>query len=161
MTVGIALLSQEATERENIHAHHSSSRPLSEDYELVSLIGEAAFAGAFHLPLDLGRKPGGDGGADFVIPLAFRVDVKTARKPVHLIVEKGKVAADIYVLAQYIEDTKTARLLGWEWGAVLSKAPVKDFGYGIVNHYIHQSALRPISSLMSRVMSLSLKRSAA
>jgi hypothetical protein len=144
----------EAKQRMVIHSGHSSRRRLSDDYELLGLVGEAEFARMFHQPLDLERRSGGDGGIDFVIPLAFKVDVKTARNPLHLIQEQGKVAADIYVLARYLESIKRAELIGWEWGPVLARAPVKEFGHGIVNHFIPADRLRPMSELGSRIMHL-------
>lgn len=154
MSEFIDVLRIEAEEREAIHANHESSRPLSEDYELIGLVGEAEFSRAYHQPMDLNRRAGGDGRIDFVIPLAYTVDVKTARKAYNLIEERGKIEADIYVLAQYIEDGRKAKMLGWEWGSVLVKAPYKDFGHGIINHYIPREQLRPMSDLERRIMHL-------
>jgi hypothetical protein len=144
------VISQEAQARHEAHKNHASSRPLSEDYELIGLLGELEFAQLTGQMVDLERRLCGDKGVDFVVPLNFSVDVKTARKAFHLIHEKGKSFADIYVLAKYDDEAKTTELLGWEWGIALSKAPVKDFGYGIENHYIPADKLRPMSELMAR-----------
>ena len=66
----------------------------------------------------------------------FVVDVKAANKPLNLIVEVGKVKAEtIYILARAI-GLEGAQLLGWEWGRSLLQAPRRDFGYGVINHYI-------------------------
>jgi hypothetical protein len=146
-------LADAAEERQALHSGHASSRPLSEDYERVGLDGEAEFARTYHLPLDLERRPGGDKGIDFVVPLRFTVDVKTARKADYLICEQGKVCADIYVLAEYV-DSKAAVLLGWEWGATLARAPVRDFGYGIISHYIPRCALKKMPEFAARLMRL-------
>ena len=146
------VLQEEADARHEAHKDHASSRPFSEDYELVGLVGEAKFGVVCNQMPDLERKLDGDGGIDFVVPLKFSVDVKTFRKPYHLLVESGKVAADIYVLAGYDDDTKKATLLGWEWGAIIKRTPVKEFnGNGVINHYIHASKLRPMIELTKRM----------
>jgi hypothetical protein len=147
----IQFLRIEGELRHQSHSGQDSSRPLSKDYELVGLVGEVAFSHMFGLPVNWHRNPGGDGRIDFVIPLGFTVDVKCARQAIHLIEEVGKVTADIYVLAQYNEVNTSATLLGWEWGSTLRAAPHKDFGYGIVNHYIHKDNLRPMSWLTNRI----------
>lgn len=149
------LLMIEADARQALHADHASHRPLSEGYELIGLIGEAEFARVFKQPLDLNRRPNGDSRVDFVVPFRVKVDVKTARKPLYLIEEEGKVTCDVYVLAQYFDEGQTAGLLGWEKGEVLARAPVRDFGKGILNHYIPRENLRPVSDLLNRVMRLS------
>lgn len=145
------IVSQEARDRHEAHKHHASSRPLSDDYELIGLLGEVEFGKLTGQMVDLERRLDGDKGVDFVVPLNFTIDVKTARKAFNLIHEAGKSFADIYVLARYDDETKTTELLGWEWGAVLAKAPVRDFGHGIKNHYIAAENLRPMSELVRRI----------
>ena len=145
------IVGQEAQGRHEAHKDHASSRPLSEDYELIGLLGEVEFGKLTGQMVDLERRLDGDKGVDFVVPLNFTVDVKTARKAFHLIHEVGKGFADIYVLAQYDDGTKGVELIGWEWGAVLARAPEKDFGYGIRNHYIPADKLRPMSELVRRI----------
>lgn len=130
--------------RHNAHAGHQSSRPLSEDYEYVGLAGEIAFSQAYGFPIDLRLISDGDNGIDFTTP-AGTVDVKTARKAYNLIIEQGKVFADIYVLAQYNNHTMSAALIGWEWGENIKKWEVKDFGYGIINHYRSAKSLKCMS----------------
>jgi hypothetical protein len=152
------VLRAEAMARHELHQSHPSHRPLSEDYELIGLCGEAALAQMFGLSVDMVRRPGGDGGVDNVLrlrtatgPQEFKVDVKTARKPNNLIVEVGKLKpATIYVLAGYAPLAGKATLLGWEWGRVLHKAPSKDFGYGVINHYIPRVRLRALAELLER-----------
>lgn len=148
------LLRIEAEERSKLHANHASRRPLSDDYDLLGLAGEAEFQRTFHVPLDLNRRPSGDGRVDFIVPLRFTLNVKTARKPFYLIEEQGKVACDLYVLAQYFDDTRKAELLGWEWGQVLARAPVRDFGHGIINHFIPRDQLKSMAELRKRIMRL-------
>ena len=142
----------EGEARHEMHKDHASSRPLSKDYHTVGLAGETAFGMLTGRMPDLERRIEGDAGVDFYIPLRFSVDVKTARKALHLIQEQGKISADIYVLAEYDDETKKARLIGWEWGKTLEKAPVKDFGYGIINHYIPASKLKPMDELKERLI---------
>lgn len=145
------LMFKHANERHEIHKNHDSSRPLSEGYEDVGIAGEFAFGEFCGLWPDTSLKPKGDGGVDFTVPLNFTVDVKTGRKPFNLIHEEGKPFVDIYVLAKFDDETKEASLLGWEWGHVLKKAPTKDFGYGVINHYISVEKLRPMEELKRRI----------
>jgi len=135
-----------AEERETIHRNHASSRPLSKDYEYIGLKGEAQFSKEFGISLDLKLRPEGDKGSDFLTTLGS-IDVKTARKAYNLIVEKNKVDADIYVLAQYDDFTDKAILLGWAIKDQVLDAPAKDFGYNIINHYIPKVKLMPIEVL--------------
>lgn len=144
-------LKREAEARHDAHKDHASSRPLSEDYEYVGLLGESKFGELSGLMPDLQRKLSGDNGVDFVVPLKFSVDVKTARKAYHLIHEQGKNFADIYVLASFDDETQSVKLVGWEWGATLKRAPIKDFGYGIMNHYIPAKDLKPMDELKKRM----------
>jgi hypothetical protein len=140
-----------ATRRAAIHDGHNSSRPLSEGYEDVGMAGEFAFGHFCGLMPDIGERPDGDGGVDFVVPLLFTVDVKTARKAFNLIHEHGKPFADLFVLAEYFDGTRSASLVGWEYGKRLAAAPVRDFGYGVLNHYIPREELRPMDELAARL----------
>jgi len=123
-----------AKRRHDIHKNHASSRPLSKDYELVGLSGEIAFGEFADLKADLSERPEGDHGIDFTTPNGMTIDVKTARRAYNLIHETGKQFVDIY----------RATLIGWEYGNTLAKAPSKNFGYGIINHYISKDKLRPM-----------------
>lgn len=148
-----------AERRHALHVDHASSRPLSPDYEFVGLAGEVAFGIEIGMMPNFDEKPDGDGGIDFTVPLLFTVDVRTARKAGYLIHEEGKpLRADIYVLAEFDDDAGRAKLVGWEWANALVKAPTRDFGYGIINHYIHRKKLRPMESLTSRVAGLRAKK---
>lgn len=147
----MGLISQEADARHKAHVNHKSSRPLSDGYELIGLLGEVEFARQTGVMLDLDRRLDGDRGVDFIVPVRLSVDVKTARKPGNLIHEQGKPFADIYVLAGYDDNLSKAYLIGWEFGTSLKKSPVRDFGYGIMSHYIPASELRPMGSLVDRV----------
>ena len=135
-----------ATQRSRLHTHHRSQRPLSSEYDLVGLAGEKAFAERYGYNVDRELRPGGDGRIDFETPVGT-VDVKTARKAYNLLREQGKPHADLLVLAEYDDATEQAVLLGWEWDREMLKCPAKDFGYGIVNHYLHRSRLRSIDLL--------------
>jgi hypothetical protein len=144
-----------AEQRSNTHVGHASQRVLSEDYNIVGVSGEFAFGNKFNLKVDDSIKPSGDKGVDFVIDLtvgeeqrSFTVDVKTARLPYNLLLEVGKPVVDIYVLADY--NNGDSMLLGWEWGIKLSQASSKDFGYGVINHYISALDLRPMDELYER-----------
>ncbi len=147
-----------AQQRSGTHVGHKSQRILSQDYNLIGVCGEDAFADEFDLDIDDSIRPSGDKGVDFTINLMcghdlhnepFTVDVKTAKLPFNLLLEVGKPVVDIYVLADYNEGDSI--LLGWSWGKVLSQAPSRDFGYGVINHYIPAEDLRPISELKERI----------
>jgi hypothetical protein len=146
----VTFIAKYADARAALHAGHASSRPLSEDYENVGLAGEFAFGRFCGQMPDLSERPAGDQGVDFVIPLLYTVDVKTARKANNLIHEASKpLTADIYVLAEHSGDD--ARLLGWAWRSTLAAAPVKDFGHGIDNRYIPRENLRAMEELGQRI----------
>ena len=81
-----------------------------------------------------------------------RIDVKTARKAYNLLVEEDKVNADIYVLAMYRDYTDNVTLLGWAFKEEVLDAPKRDFGYGIINHYIPKDNLHPIESLKAIIV---------
>ncbi len=138
-----------ASHRMALHEGHTSSRPLSEGYESVGLHGEFAFGEFCGVMPDISDRPSGDAGVDFVVPMLFTVDVKTARKANNLIHEAGKPLADIYVLAEFVDNKAT--LVGWEWGSKLAAAPVRDFGYGVQSHYIPREQLKPLSTLACRL----------
>lgn len=144
-------LQDDAADRTRLHQGQASTRPLSPDYDLVGLAGEQAFEDLTGCRRDRTARPAGDSGADFEVRLGMRLDVKTARKPVWLFVEQGKVQADIYVLAQYDDATHSAKLLGWAWAGEVRRAPVRDFGFGISNHYIPRENLKPMQTLLERM----------
>ena len=141
-------LTEIADKRSGSHKGHESQRILGENHDLVGVSGEAIFAKYFGLKINDDIKPEGDDGIDFLLGLNFSVDVKTARKPFNLLLEVGKPVADIYVLAEYNDGAQN--LLGWEWGMNLSQAPTRDFGYGVINHYIPAEELRSLDELLNR-----------
>lgn len=132
--------------REIAHAGQKSSRPLSDGYEYIGLLGEFVFAQKFGFPIDLSIKPMGDGRKDFTTSVGT-LDVKTARKAYNLLREVDKDHADILVLAQYYDDLDWIRLVGWEYDLEMAKCPYRDFGYGIINYYKSASELRPMEEL--------------
>ena len=146
---------EEATRRSLMHKYHPTHRPLSDGYNLVGLRGEEEFSRIFGGSVDLSSKPNGDKGIDYIIRTIhgnFSVDIKTARKPGNLIVEKGKVVPlTIYVLAGYSDETDSATLLGWQWGKILLVSPTRDFGKGVINHYIPAPRLRNMLDLLDQV----------
>ena len=145
-------LALEAEQRTKLHEGEAGQRKMSENYDLVGMAGEAEFSRLTGVALNWHRGKGGDNGIDFVVPLRFTVGIKTARKPYYLICEEDKIVADIYVLAQYFDDGR-AELLGWTYGHVLKRAPLKDFG-GIMNRAIRCEDLKPMSELLERIMRL-------
>ena len=53
----------------------------------------------------------------------------------------------IYILAKYEDLTDSVELLGWAYKNEVLDAPFKDFGYGIINHYIPKENLYLMQSL--------------
>jgi hypothetical protein len=156
MSVEQEIINQEADARNECHRDHPTHRPLSQDYEKVGLTGEATFAEEFGVALDLMRRPNGDGGTDHQITVLVErkvnVDIKTARKPTYLAVEVGKAQSDtIYVLAFYCDACGNAKLLGWQWGSVVLRAPTKDLGHGVLSHCIPRDDLRKMRELKRRL----------
>jgi hypothetical protein len=144
-----------AAARSQVHIDAGNRRkPLSDGNEVVGVWGEAEFAQEFNQPLNLSLIANGDAGYDFPVLIRYTLDVKTFRKPLNLIQDQGKVKADIYVLAEFTDEPMRARLLGWEWGETLAKAPVREFGHGRLNHYIPRENLRSMDWLRARIMSI-------
>lgn len=144
-------VAQVAARRSALHEGQSSSRPLSEGYEDVGLRGEVAFGEFCGLCPDFSDRPAGDAGFDFVVPLLYRVDVKTARNAKHLLHPADKpMNADIYVLAEYVGGKAT--LVGWAWRKTLEDAPVADIGgCGIQSYYVPRESLKPMGALEQRI----------
>ena len=153
-TRGEAGLVDEVVKRKNRRWEgKSTNRPLSKDYERVGFAGEWEFGKWARIMPNL--TAGGDGGFDFLVPIRLKVDVKTSKKGDELLVEVGKVRADIYVLAKYEEEMTwvtdkeqelqpKVTLLGWAWSAeVLAKSPVTTHR-GIVSHVVSVSELHPM-----------------
>jgi hypothetical protein len=143
----------------NHKADGSHRASVIEDGTTIGWYGEKAFAVITGYPTpDRTYKPSGDGGIDFIIPFEtptgrrnLTIDVKAARIPANLICEIGKVRADIYVLAAYVEELNIIRFLGWEWKATVLDAPVRQFR-GPPVHAIHNSLLRGMDELFDRMI---------
>ena len=150
-----SVLRVEAAEREALHKNHASSRPLSDNYEYIGLMGEYLFADKFNQPRDRTLRPQGDGGWDFFFPGFGGVDVKTARKPFNLLVEYEHLLLDrtIYVQCGYNDDTDSAYFIGWAYGWDLDP-PVRRFGTSpIWNHWLPRKWLYSMDTL-SRALGL-------
>ncbi|MAH50267.1 hypothetical protein CMI37_30885 [Candidatus Pacearchaeota archaeon] len=145
-----------AENRHNLHRGQDSHRPLSFNYEYIGLIGEYAFGYWSGLAMDMEYREQGDFGIDFQVG-NIGIDVKTAIKAYNLLLEKDKKHTTIIVLAQYNNDTSNEKviLLGWEYGNFMRYMPCKDFGYGVINHYLDQHYLRPMS-LLEKVIEFKL-----
>lgn len=140
-------LDDAAKSRHKKYADHPKDAPLVDDYLVLAMAGEWAFAEFSGLMPDLQERPKGDGGIDFVVPVLFTVDVKTVRDGNNLLHKVGKPFADIYVLAEYNDVTKKATLLGWTWGTVLQASKPHDFGRGYTNYHVSRDKLRPMHEL--------------
>jgi len=129
---------------------HRRSNPKRTQYsaghDIVGAAGEIAFAREFGYSVDNILRQGGD-TADFITPVG-KVDIKTARKAYALIVKKGSRVSNVVILAQYHEKSRTATLIGWEWGSIVKKAPIRRMRPELPeNHFIVATELRPIDEL--------------
>lgn len=150
--------------KRNAHfVNKPSNRPLSKDYEKVGMWGEWEFGKWSGIMPKL--TAGGDGGYDFALPVTMKVDVKTSKRGDALLVEVGKVKADIYVLAKY-EDTACQKdntantgfpsvtLVGWATAQELLAVTPSPSPRGIVNHAIAATSLRTMESLKKLQLTL-------
>jgi hypothetical protein len=133
------------------HKRYGNSQTDRIDEDIIGAAGEIAFAKRYNLTVDTSFRPHGDYGVDFELELLgypCKIDVKTYKKPNHLLATVAEIykGTMIYVLAGYNDDT-TVDLIGWEYRAILRRAPTKDFGLGTPSHYIHRDKLRPIHQL--------------
>lgn len=147
-----------AKSRRSVHKKHSTPIASGSEYmgDIVGVTGEAKFAELFGLDIDEELYLNGDGGVDFIIQLDlhglgirdYTVDVKTYRKPYNVLLKKTKVGivANILVLASYKDGESD--LIGWQFGKVVAQQPKKDFGYGIINHFLHNSKLKDMNVLL-------------
>lgn len=142
-------LIDEANARHVVHKRQSSSRPLSEDYELVGLAGEVQFELDFGVPRNAAILPGGDGRVDFTYN-GHTFDPKVARKAFNLLREINKPHADILILGQYHDygDEISVTWVGWDYDSEMLKCPVRPFMRGgPMNHFKPASELRSIEEL--------------
>lgn len=139
-----------AGRRTRLHRGDRSQRILSAGHDLVGIAGEIAFADRFGFAVDTTERRRGDKGIDFVTP-AGTVDVKTRRRAVSLLCEVGKPLADLLVLAAYNERLGTAELVGWCDRGMVLMAPVQTGNFGITNHVVNRSHLRPMCQLAALI----------
>ena len=152
-------LADVARRRNAIFVNLPRNRVLTQGYEEMGVVGEWAFGKFCGLMPRVEPGRGGDGGYDFQLPMVFTVDVKTSKKAESLLVEVGKVKADIYVLAHYhapaqgddTGDTQYTRaeaeLVGWTWASVVKAVEPRDTGRGVINHCVPRAQLRPMEEL--------------
>lgn len=141
-----------AERRKANHVRYRGDRDtFTDDEQERGLAGEASFAARYGLEWDRSDRLTGDGGIDFRTPHGT-VDVKTCytyaltTEPL-LLLKRGKVPADIMVLAQWVGPRTPTPFLGWETGLRLLEAPVKDTGHTAQNHTIRARDLRLMSEL--------------
>lgn len=137
--------------RHELHRGQRTSRPLSKDHEAVGLAGEDAFAEFAGIASDRSLRPHGSNSINFTIN-GKTVNVYTARIPNNLLVERGKVKADYYVLAAYREARQDAFLIGWATKEeLLSREPADVGGKGVISHAIPAHMLHHMDSFMRTI----------
>lgn len=125
--------------------------PNSED--ILGMKGELAFESRYGLKADRSIRPDGDGHVDFITTVdgkRLTIDVKTARKPYHLLIKDHEIncCADINVLAGVNPETEEIQFLGWASKDQMKECPRKFFSsLRILNYYKKVSDLNPMSEL--------------
>lgn len=148
--VNLDLLRTVADARSRLHRSSRSSRPLSDDYQLIGLLGQWQFSLESGMPMDLSIRHQGDGGQNFTTSAGKTIGVSTARKALYLLREAYKPGSDIHVLAQVSSDLTTAALIGWEFDSVMRLCPVRTMGsHHIQNHVMLAQDLRPMADLFA------------
>lgn len=152
---------EEADKRTAEHADRPPYMRLSEDNDLVGIAGELEFGRLVGQAPTFALKGRGDGGRDFWIAVLYSVDVKTYRKPGHILAKAdGRAFCDLYVLAGYDDATRRATLLGWTTGKKLAAAPVKPWSNGANDkpaHYIARGELRDMEEFEQKFRLLKFK----
>lgn len=150
--IRLALLREIAEVRSRMHRNDKSRRALSEDYDLIGLLGQWEFSLRSGLPMDLGIRHEGDQGINFISPAGQSISVATYRKPLNLLREAEKPTADIHVLAKVNDDLTGAELVGWEYDRIMLLCPVKTRrGHEVQNHTMPARDLRPIEQLLDMI----------
>jgi len=153
-----------AAARTRCHVHSKSNNQPPGDPNNTSIVGvsgEWLFAQEFSLPYTFAQgalQVEGDDGIDFTIELPGRpkpltIDVKTARVPRWLLVQKDKLEgrAEIFVLCKYDEELGP-KLLGWEWRSVLRRQRTRHIASDKAKtasecYFIEAEKLRPMADL--------------
>ena len=133
---------------QRLHRNHSTERFFKDKNieSAIGIYGEIRFGSMYGLAPNLREKIQGD-DYDFLVH-GKKVDVKTARKPLNLLVKEFEIGkCDIYVNSRFDEAKKAVTFLGWETSQVMKEQPQRDFGYGIVNYYKKTGLLKPMEDL--------------
>lgn len=149
-----------AARRARAHIENTTRRFFDDKLieERLGVAGEQAFAELYEcagLQIDMAARPFGDDGIDFHHAVLGSVDIKVARKAYNLLVKVHEVArvADTVVQARVVGEWPKlgVQFLGWGTGRVFKTCPTRDFGYGIVSHYLPIKDLLPMR-ILDRVL---------
>ena len=160
--ISAQIAAQESAKRVELHKDDKSivNAPYSHE---IGLRGELEFAQMFNVCPNLKLKRRGDSGIDFVIPLQFSIDVKTAKYRelgndllVTVRNDEGRSKPDIYVLYVLSQDESYLECRGWQWRTFVEKQRSYDTGRGLINYVVWAKDLKPISELEKRKLSFSL-----
>ena len=135
-------------------AGYASTRTMTPENDFLGCCGEIAFANYMGIDWDWKNYPEGDNGIDFIVN-EETVDVKASGGEVgsrRLMVVKGKVFADMYVLAvcSMIRPGEVT-LAGWQTRKYIADlSPYKPGGFVFENHIVENGDLLPITGLMAQ-----------
>lgn len=156
MSKPFAHIRAHADARKELHRPLGNRGSMTEGGDYVGMRGEFAFGELVGLHPDTSARLGGDSGIDFMVPMLASVDVKTRKdngngKKRHLLVEAGKVLADIYVQAVLSEDETVCRCVGWVRAKDVKLYTPRDFGRGVLLHPVPEEDLLAMDLLTKRI----------
>lgn len=109
----------------------ASQRRWNRNADVIGCIGEALFAHLCQIPWAQDVSMRGDDGLDFPgtdvksVPVAFAADEGVLRR-----LSDSPKWAPFYALVVVRDDYTAARYCGWQTGAFLAKASLREYGYG-------------------------------
>lgn len=132
-----------ADQRSKQKEHYMSSNPMSDNYELVGVLGELIYSFVMGEMMDTRLKIAGDDGIDFS-KVSVQVKASEEYKAKHLIEYMNKkLNFDYYVFVIVNLEEKTGYIKGWiSVSDFIKKRYRRDFGYGY-RWTIHLNELNP------------------
>lgn len=122
----------------------------------MATAGKATFAAKIDVEIDLSQHHGGDNLCDYEIN-GKTIDAETTKRVNNLLLEPGKRTADNLVLAQYDEETRTARPIGWEYPREMVTCPIRKFGtLDFLSHFklMYKLSIKSLKHLLPRLWGL-------
>lgn len=138
-------------DRRNRQAYGSTNL-MDPDANITGIRAEHAMSRILAAPMCWVDRPGGDGGADLIVPGIGVVDVKGTKGAAYLKVDERKLFADVYILVECKRPRDPecpAVPIGWATREMVQNAEKRPFGSSI-SHHIHRSQLRLMDELYAQ-----------